>query len=500
MILLYPPITKACEPPAGLAQLAGWLRNKHLDCEVIDLNLAGQLYLMKQKPVLEDTWSRRAWKNRDRNLAAIRDSSLHSNFSRYEKCVNELNRLLSSQGTETISLSLTNYQDSALSPGKSTDLLVQAAHPETNVFYPFFEEQMENVFAQKDPAIIGISVNFLNQALCAFALIGTLRKLKKDVTIIVGGGLITSWMRSRNWESPFDGVIDHCVAGSGEEFLASFFHTEATSETSLYFTGNESPYLSPGRILPYSTSTGCLWNKCTFCPEPAEKSIFSKSSPVKIGNDLTHLVEKYTPDLVHFLDNSLPLTTLRQLIESPPNCPWYGFVRASSRFLDPDFCISLKKSGCVMLKLGVESGDQNVLEKMNKGTRIETVSQVLVNLHRAGIATYVYLLFGTPQETYASARKTLKFTLKHHREITFLNLAIFNMPLFADNTDHLQKHGFSAGDLSLYTNFIHPQGWDRKKVRRFLDKEFRKVPEIAAIIRRDPPFFTSNHAPFFCKG
>ncbi len=83
-----------------------------------------------------------------------------------------------------------------------------------------------------------------------------------------------------------------------------------------------------------------------------------------------------------------------------------------------------------MLKLGVESGDQKVLGKMNKGTRVETVSQVLVNLRRAGIATYVYLLFGTPQETYASAQKTLNFTLKHHREITFLNLAIFNMPLF----------------------------------------------------------------------
>ena len=34
-------------------------------------------------------------------------------------------------------------------------------------------------------------------------------------------------------------------------------------------------------------------------------------------------------------------------------------------------------------------------------------------------------------------------------------------------------------------------------VRTFLDRELQRQPEIAAILRRDPPFFTSNHASFF---
>ena len=55
---------------------------------------------------------------------------------------------------------------------------------------------------------------------------------------------------------------------------------------------------------------------------------------------------------------------------------------------------------------------------------------------------------------------------------------------------------FYEGDLSLYTDFVHPAGWDRKSVRAFLDREFRRHPSIAPILRRDPPFFTSNHAPF----
>jgi len=54
---------------------------------------------------------------------------------------------------------------------------------------------------------------------------------------------------------------------------------------------------------------------------------------------------------------------------------------------------------------------------------------------------------------------------------------------------------FYDGDLSLYGSFRHPSGWHRGEVRRFLDKTFRRHPDVAAILRRDPPMFTSNHAP-----
>jgi hypothetical protein len=56
---------------------------------------------------------------------------------------------------------------------------------------------------------------------------------------------------------------------------------------------------------------------------------------------------------------------------------------------------------------------------------------------------------------------------------------------------------FYDGDLSLYRNFEHPGGWHRHRVRRFLDAEFKRHEAIAPILRRDPPIFTSNHAPFF---
>jgi len=158
----------------------------------------------------------------------------------------------------------------------------------------------------------------------------------------------------------------------------------------------------------------------------------------------------------------------------------------------------LKKSGCVMLKLGIESGDQGVLDSMQKGVDIGTASLVLKTLKEAGIAAYVYLIFGTPAETLSEARKTLEFVVRHGEEISFLNLAIFNMPVCGTEEWKFKTNTFYEGDLSLYTGFSHPRGWDRKQVRVFLDREFKRNRAVSEILKNEPPIFTSNHAPFFC--
>ncbi|MHB8830049.1 MAG: radical SAM protein, partial [Syntrophales bacterium] len=88
----------------------------------------------------------------------------------------------------------------------------------------------------------------------------------------------------------------------------------------------------------------------------------------------------------------------------------------------------------------------------------------------------------------------------HAHEIAFLNLAIFNLPVCSPEAELYASGEFYEGDLSLYRSFVHPEGWNRREVRRFLDVEFKRNPAVAKIIRRDPPFFTSNHAPFFAIG
>jgi len=201
--------------------------------------------------------------------------------------------------------------------------------------------------------------------------------------------------------------------------------------------------------------------------------------------------------LLHFLDNAMSPALLRSMAGTPVGVPWYGFARISPELADPAFCRALKRSGCVMLKLGLESGSQQVLDHLQKGIDLETASKTLEALNGAGIAAYVYLLFGTPPETEADAEKTLNFAVRQHERISFLNVAIFNLPAYGPDTENLETESFYEGDLSLYRTFVHPAGWDRPAVRRFLNRAFKRHPAISPILQRDPPYFTSNHAPFF---
>jgi radical SAM superfamily enzyme YgiQ (UPF0313 family) len=410
--------------------------------------------------------------------------------------------VLEIQGDKTgVRISLTNYEDANLSPLRSGDLIHAAGNPQKNLFYPFFSCRLSGLVETYHPHTIGFSVNYLTQALCAFAMTGYLRRFFPGIRIVLGGGLITSWLSRPYWQNPFGGWVDDLVSGPGEEYLTQLFRldTDSCARAVLpdYHDLPLNNYMAPGFILPCSASRGCYWRRCAFCPEKAEKSVFRAAAPGDVLEDLNKLIAGTHPILIHFLDNAMTPALLRCLAAHPPGVPWYGFSRFTPELCDLDFCMALKRSGCVMLKLGLESGDQGVLDGLGKNIHLGEASQSLQNLHRAGIGTYVYLLFGTPAEDQAAAEKTQDFVVRHASWIDFLNVAIFNLPLFSDEAEEYETFPFYEGDLSLYTQFHHPHGWDRNKVRRFVDKRFKRHPAVASILRRDPPAFTSNHTPLF---
>ena len=522
MLLIFPPVAKPCEPPAGIAKLAGALRAHGISCCVLDANLEGLLYLLEQPQAANDTWTRKAVKNISKNIAALRDPRTYRSLDRYSRAVKDVNRVLevSARGSG-VTLGLVDFQHEHQSPLRSNDLIASAERFEKDPLYPWFRERLtqtieesclsrrrgrcgekhqERGWSTEETPLVGFSLNYLSQAFCTFAMIGYIRKEFPGARIILGGGLVTSWMKRPGWKNPFAGLVDHLIAGPGEAPLLELLGSKAGKQIH-YAPDYESlpihDYLSPGFILPYSGSSGCYWNKCSFCPETAEDNPYVPIPAEEVTVELSALVKKAKPVLVHLLDNSVSPALMRALAEEPLEVPWYGFARFGKELMDVDYCMQLKRSGCVMLKLGLESGDQGVLDTMQKGIDLETASRVLKNLHQAGIAAYVYLLFGTPAETITEARKTLEFVVKHREAITFLNLAIFNMPLCGKEAGKYETEEFYEGDLSLYTGFTHPRGWDRKLVRQFLDGEFKRHSAVTLILKNDPPVFTSNHAAFF---
>jgi hypothetical protein len=501
MLLIHPPVSKPSEPPPGAARLAGALRQSHLPCSVWDANLECLYWLLHQEPISSDTWTSRARRHLNAHLDLLRSRAGYVHFDRYKKAVGDLNRLLErAVSVEAVRLGFSNYQHSEWSPVRSADLLRAAELPEANPFFPFFCEQLKSRIEGEEDGSVGFSLNFLSQALTTFAMIGFLRREAPSVRVAVGGGLVTSWMRRPDWRNPFGGLADVWVDGPGEERLLTYLsvdHGTTGHVTPDYSSFPLQDYLSPGVILPYSTSTGCYWNRCSFCPERAEGNPYVPIGSDRVLSDLELLVATTDPMLIHFVDSALSPSLLERICLRPVGVPWHGFARITKHLTDAAFCRDLRRSGCVMLELGVESGSQEVLDRVGKGVRVEEASQALRCLRDAGIATYVYLLFGTPSETLEEARHTLDFTAKHSDCIDFLNLAIFNLPTHGEGVQTLETRIHYEGDLSLYTGFNHPRGWSRARVRQFIDKEFKRHPSIRAILRRDPPHFTSNHAPFF---
>ena len=87
ILLIAPPVAKPGEPPAGIAQLAGTLRHHSVPCTLLDASLEGLLFLIEAAGDPEDTWSTRALRHPDANLAALPSPSLYRNIDRYQRAL-----------------------------------------------------------------------------------------------------------------------------------------------------------------------------------------------------------------------------------------------------------------------------------------------------------------------------------------------------------------------------------------------------------------------------
>ncbi|OQY33166.1 MAG: hypothetical protein B6241_08670 [Spirochaetaceae bacterium 4572_59] len=502
MLLIHPPQVRNCEPPVALTRLAGALKAAGEDVTILDGALEAFLWLCDQdagNP--DDPQAKRVRRKKSRIL----DLSLGTrSMDAYKKQISDIKLLAGTSApvmASGVQISPADYQDPGLSPLKSQDLIYSWHNPEKNLFYPWFSKRLSSLMKDGKHSHAGISINYLSQALTAIAMCGYLKKEYPSLKIQLGGGLINSWIKGPS-RTDFLNMMAHEIhAGEGEEAIVRFcgrvYRGPGIPDfKDLYEPAATHAYLSPGRILPFSASTGCSWKRCTFCSEKWEDNPYCEIPALETCHELAALSEQYQPDLIHLCDSEISRQLLQKLMQQPPGPAWYGFSRFIPEMTGSAYCRKLAASGCTMLCMGLESGDQAVLDSLKKGIRLEQVSHILENLKEAGIRTFIYIMFGTPAENREEAYRTRDFVLAQKENIDYLNISIFNMPAGSGEAAHLQTHSFYEGDLSLYTNFKHPGGWDRGKVRTFLNREIRKVPELKEILKKTPPVFTTNHAPF----
>lgn len=503
MILIHPPQVRNCEPPVALAHLAGALIRAGEPVTLLDGSLEGFLWLTKQPQ--GDPSNLQAKRVRKHRNSILDFSGRIKSFDQYIKKISDIKLLASTAQSLTYSESRASPADCEienLSPLKSSDLLYSWNHPEENFYYPWFSYRIKELIKNNDEnKFAGISIGFLSQALTGMAICGWLKKEFPQIKVIVGGSLINSWIKGPADMNFLNKLADNIHHGEGEQDIVQFTGREYKGPgipdfCDLYERALSEDYLSPQRILPYSAALGCSWKRCTFCSEKWEDNRHCEKSPTLVTEQLKKLSVKYKPALLHLCDSEMSPELIDEMIKSPPGPDWYGFSRFLPLLTDIDYCRKLSNSHCTMLCLGLESGDQTVLNKLKKGIRLDIVSQVLKNLKEVGILTFVYIMFGTPAENKNSAIKTKDFLIEYAEYIGFLNIAVFNMPIGSKESEQIHSMDFYEGDLAIYKNFDHPEGWSRGEIRKFLSQELRKNPQIGEILKRTPPVFTSSHAAF----
>lgn len=517
MLLIHPPAAKAGEPPLGAAVLQSHLKARGFEVSVLDANRDAFRYLLRSEILsgavgaAPSTRLRRALRHADASLTLLCSPAGVANTARYATAVRYLNDALSlyggRSGTERVTLG--DYHHGQLSEFSLGDLEKLAAGQSCTLFYDYFCHELLPALEKRHPRLLALSINYRHQVLPAFELAGLLRRRFPEAILVAGGGMISSWkeaLQEGDFRLP---VFDHLVTGPGEKPLCDLLGKTPDGDYLLSdasdlclvpdFEGlDPAGYLSPYPTLPVSASRGCYWARCLFCPEAASPTHpFIAFSGQELPRLLQELAARWKVHHFHLTDNAIPPTALRALgaqAQRLQNLAWYGFVRFEPALLQGDLIERLAQGGCRLLQLGLESGSQAVLDRLAKGTRVEVAAEVLRRLREAGIATYVYVLLGTPGETPEEALQTKTFLETHAACIDYLNLAIMNMPRHSALASRADTGDISP--LDLYVP-IDENATERRAARRFLQQELLASPAIRAIVNRTPPLFTSNHAFFF---
>jgi len=524
-LIVIPPVAKPTEPTPGALAVAAHLRDRGLEAEVLDLNLAFHRHLWSAPAGARAgrgsgaTRARRARTRSPRAAAALAGPDGYRDAAAYRQALADLLLAYRTVGEALgARLSPADLEIPGWSPLASHHLARAARAPGTlpigGLLLPLARRVLE-----RDPAWIGVSVTFLSQALPAFGLAGWLRREGFRGPLVLGGALVGAWRRRLGPGSPVFRCWDALVAGPGEVAAEALARGEWDAPGIMAPARGvwrppgpvpndwaphpiparpESGYLAPGPVAPLTVSRGCYWRRCAFCPEAAQAGPpFRAAAPPRAVAALGSPWHSW----VHLTDEAVPPRILAALAGPAPGGrrPWYGFVRPEPTLLDPRLARGLAAGGCRLLRLGVESTCQAVLDRAGKGTRAEHLGPILRNLRSAGIRTHVYLLFGLPGQTRAEAESTLEWVRRHADAITFLNLALFHLPGGSRWEAELSGRGALGDhppeeDLSLYRPFDDP-GWPRRDVRRFL-AEARTDPVVGTILRRTPAGLTANHAPF----
>jgi len=182
------------------------------------------------------------------------------------------------------------------------------------------------------------------------------------------------------------------------------------------------------KTIAYHSSMGCPF-KCSFCAVvPIYNARWRGKSAQLIYNDIKYLKDNFGGNAIEFHDNNFFVSEKRTVefakLIKPEGMGWWGEGRIDTidKYSDESLAL-MRESGCKMIFFGAETGNDDILKKMDKGGT-QTGAEIKAfarRIRRFGIIPEYSFVLGTPADTPEQVMKQIDQDIAFIKEIKEIN-------------------------------------------------------------------------------
>ncbi|MDD3012886.1 MAG: radical SAM protein [Candidatus Gastranaerophilales bacterium] len=219
-------------------------------------------------------------------------------------------------------------------------------------------------------------------------------------------------------------------------------------------------------------SRGCPFN-CFFClasPVSGRKvrvrSVNNVLGEIKQCMELYGMKDFLLWSDIFNLDKNWVIELCNIILESKLKFNWATNTRVDT--MDIDTAKLMKKAGCTLVSVGVESGNQEILEKMGKKTDLNKIKEAFKIFKKADLKTFAYYIIGLPWDTRETVEDTIRLAIELDSDFAnFFTATAFPGTRFYD---YAIENNLFESDIDNYELFMNTYHYPTVK-GHYLSKE-----------------------------
>ncbi|MBW2992607.1 B12-binding domain-containing radical SAM protein [Candidatus Woesearchaeota archaeon] len=164
------------------------------------------------------------------------------------------------------------------------------------------------------------------------------------------------------------------------------------------------------------TSRGCVFG-CTYCNKDIFGRRFRFKSPERVVDEIEYMFKLGFKE-IHIWDDNFVTNINRAkkicdlIIKRKIKVPWCLACGVRVDCIDKEFLIKAKKAGCYSIYFGVETGNEEIHRRINKGIHIDQITKAFAMAKKAKLETVGFFMFGLPGETEETMKETIELARK----------------------------------------------------------------------------------------